>query len=457
MNKFKLSLLTSLLVAATAAPALAESSENHRYVQAPKAKPYKVTPNTSGKVVASYFPDWRLQGDVYTVRNIPVKNLTHVIYAFLSMCAPHNYVNDGLKKMLEENCKGKEPFTATIVDTEAALDVRFDKKPEKQEYYGHFGELKKIHQQNPDLVILPSFGGWTMSEPFRAMAKSEEGRKTFVKTAVELIAKYDFFGGIDIDWEYPGGEDNSHVSWRGNSLTEEEKAHEREVFTLLMKELRAELDKLSEKTGRKYELSAAVNGTPSKVANIDFAEAQKYMDHVYAMTYDFFGGWGPQVGHLTNLHSTKDTLWGMGVDTMLKTLENAGVPKNKLVVGAAFYGRGWEGAKWEDQAKFPESGTEGKAHASDTGEAGYFSYKEIMNKFVDQNGYQYGYDEEAEAAYVYNKNTGAFISFDDPRSIEAKGKFVVDQGYGGIFSWEITQDDGTLLRAMNKGLGHKTK
>ncbi|MFO6425193.1 glycoside hydrolase family 18 protein [Motilimonas sp. KMU-193] len=457
MNKFKLSLLTSLLVAATATPALAESSENHRYVQAPKAKPYKVTPNTSGKVVASYFPDWRLQGDVYTVRNIPVKNLTHVIYAFLSMCAPHNYVNDGLKKMLEENCKGKEPFTATVVDTEAALDVRFDKNPEPQEYYGHFGELKKIHAQNPDLVILPSFGGWTMSEPFRAMAKSEEGRKTFVKTAVELIAKYDFFGGIDIDWEYPGGEDNSHVSWRGNSLTEEEKAHEREVFTLLMKELRAELDKLSEKTGRKYELSAAVNGTPSKVANIDFAEAQKYMDHIYAMTYDFFGGWGPQVGHLTNLHTTKDTLWGMGVDTMLKTLENAGVPKNKLVVGAAFYGRGWEGAKWEDPAKFPESGTEGKAHASDTGEAGYFSYKDIMNKFVDQNGYQYGYDEEAEAAYVYNKNTGAFISFDDPRSIEAKGKFVVDQGYGGIFSWEITQDDGTLLRAMNKGLGHKTK
>ena len=61
-----------------------------------------------------------------------------------------------------------------------------------------------------------------------------------------------------------------------------------------------------------------------------------------------------------------------------------------------------------------------------------------MKKFVDQNGYQYGYDEEAEAPYVYNKNTGAFISFDDPRSIEAKGKFVIDQGYGGLFSWEIT-------------------
>ncbi|RJG49571.1 glycoside hydrolase family 18 protein [Motilimonas pumila] len=453
-NIFKLSALSGALLASSISFAYADS----RYVEAPKTRPYKEYNNTSGKVVATYFPDWRLQGEVYTVRNMPVKNMTHVIYAFLTLCGEHNYVAEGLKKSLAETCKDKPPFSAVIADTEAALEVKFDKKPAEQEYYGHFGELKKIYQQNPDLVILPSFGGWTLSEPFHQMAKSEEGRKNFVKSAVALIAKYDFFGGIDIDWEYPGGEGNSHVAWRGTSLTDEEKANERKAYTLLMKELREELDALAKKTGRKYELSAAVSGAGSKVEAIDWQETQQYLDYVFAMTYDFFGGWGPKVGHLTNLHATKDTVWGISVESMLTTLETAGVPKEKLVIGAAFYGRGWEGAKWEKPEQFPESGTEGKALANPNGgEAGLFTYKEIMRRYMDQGGYEYGYDEDAEAAYVYNKNNGGFITFDDPRSIKAKAKFVIDKGYGGIYSWEITSDDGSLLKAMNKGLGHKTK
>ncbi len=455
MNGYKFSLITGILLGILSYPVMAAES----YVKIPEVKAYQEYNNTSGKVVASYFPDWRLEHNVYTVRNVPAKNLTHIIYAFLSMCAPHSYVSERTKANIVKACEGKQAFSAIVVDQNAALNVKFDENPPKQEYYGHFGELKKLYEQNPQLVILPSFGGWTMSEPFHALAKSEQGRKVFVKTAVELIAKYDFFGGIDIDWEFPGGEDMSHVGWRDTSLTDAEKANEREVFTLLMKELRAELDALEKKTGRQYELAAAVNGSASKIAAIDWQEAQQYLDRVFAMTYDFFGGWGPQVGHLTNLHATKDTLWGMGAANMLKALETAGVAKEKLVMGSAFYGRGWESAKWEDAAQFPERGSEGKVHSkgSDSAEPGYFSYQDIISQYKDKQGYQYGYDQEAQAPYVYNKQTGGFISFDDERSIKAKSKYVIDQGYGGIFSWEITQDDGALVPAMHEGLGNKPR
>lgn len=43
------------------------------------------------KVVAGYFADWQYANaeNPYTVKDIPADKLTHVIYAFLSMCGPH--------------------------------------------------------------------------------------------------------------------------------------------------------------------------------------------------------------------------------------------------------------------------------------------------------------------------------------------------------------------------------
>ncbi len=64
----KKALITAAVVGAMSAPAVA-----------------------SEKVVAGYFADWQYenQDNPYTVKDIPVDNLTHVIYAFLSMCGPH--------------------------------------------------------------------------------------------------------------------------------------------------------------------------------------------------------------------------------------------------------------------------------------------------------------------------------------------------------------------------------
>jgi len=455
---------TTKLVKALApitALALNPYAQAEHIVDLPTATPYTAYENSTDKVVAVYFPDWKIYSekveDRYAIQQLPVKNVTHIIYAFLSMCGPHEHAGDKIKQQVAEACEGKDPFTAIVVDQHAALKARFSKKGSGLGYEGHFAEMKKLVQQNPGLTILPSFGGWSMSEPFHAMAQSEQGRKTFVKTAVELIEKYDFFGGIDIDWEYPGGEDNSHVAWRGTSLTKQQKQHERDVYTLLMKEFRIELDKLGKKTKRKYELSAAVNGTYDKVQAIDWKATEQYMDHIFAMTYDFFGGWGSQVGHHSSLHATPDSLWSMGADSLIKNLSEAGVPKSKLVLGAAFYGRGWEKVQWEKNT-FPEQGKNGVKHSDGTdGELGAFTYIDLKARYFAQKGYVYRYDEEAEAPYLYNKETGGFITFDDERSIKAKAHYVKEQGLAGIFAWEVSQDDGTLLPAMHKGLGHKAQ
>ncbi|WP_407071369.1 sugar-binding domain-containing protein [Vibrio diabolicus] len=119
--------------------------------------------------------------------------MTHVIYAFLSMCGPHAGASETVQKLVAEQCEGKDPYTAIIVDTEAALEKDFGDVSVNVPYKGHFAQLAEMKKQHPDLKILPSFGGWTMSEPFHAMAKSKQAMDQFSKTAVKLIAQYDFF------------------------------------------------------------------------------------------------------------------------------------------------------------------------------------------------------------------------------------------------------------------------
>ena len=51
--------------------------------------------------------------------------------------------------------------------------------------------------------VYPSLGGWSLSDPFPAMAADPIARMNFAQKCVELIIDYDF-DGIDIDWEYPG-------------------------------------------------------------------------------------------------------------------------------------------------------------------------------------------------------------------------------------------------------------
>lgn len=405
------------------------------------------------KVVAGYFADWQYSNpdNPYTVKDIPADNLTHIIYAFLSMCGPHTGANEVIQKQIEQHCKGKEPFSAIIVDEQAALIEDFGPVSVDVDYKGHFAQLAQLKKEHPNLVILPSFGGWTMSEPFHAMAKDSQAIAQFSKTAVELIAKYDFFDGIDLDWEYPGGGGLTTSPWNPQTkLSDEQKASEREAFTLLVKTLRSDLDALSKSTDRTYELSTAV-GVGAKAQQIDWSAASPYLTNMFAMTYDFLGGWGQQTGHTTNLHATDRSWWGMGADVFINQMIEQGIPAEKLVIGAAFYGRGWQGT--QDYAGELPTGTlvSDSGAPFGTGENGYFMFWDIVKNYGSTQGYQYKYDQQSQAPYLWNPDKKVFISFEDQRSIKAKAKWAKEANLGGIFTWELSGDPtGELVEVMQK-------
>src|ERR1700679_219199 len=105
----------------------------------------------------------------------------------------------------------------------------------------NFRNLNQLKQQNPDLKILISIGGWTWSGKFSDAVLTDTSRQRFVASAVDIVKKYDL-DGIDIDWEYP-----SLQGLQGNVFRSEDNQN----YVLLFKELRRQTDSLAIFTNKK--------------------------------------------------------------------------------------------------------------------------------------------------------------------------------------------------------------
>ncbi|MCC5827654.1 glycoside hydrolase family 18 protein, partial [Alkalimonas sp.] len=267
---------------------------------------------------------------------------------------------------------------------------------------------------------------------------------------IDFIRTYDFFDGIDIDWEFPGG---------GGALPELGSPQDGAGFAILMRELREALDALSLETGREYELAAAMSGGVQKLSVVDWEDAHPYMDFINLMTYDYYGAWSGTLGHMTGLYpSDNSPIAGFSADEAVQYLLNRGVPAEKIALGAAMYGRGWTNVSGVVDGN-PFSGIGGDGITGGW-ERGIMDYKAIETDFMGGpeasgiNGFTVGWDDEAKASYVWNPTTNTLISLDTKRSVREKGSYILQHQLGGIFAWEIDADNGAILNSMHQGLGH---
>ncbi|WP_429057913.1 glycosyl hydrolase family 18 protein [Aeromonas jandaei] len=411
-------------------------------------KPYA---NKSGKVVGTYYVEWGVYGRKFTVDKIPAQNLTHILYGFTPICGGDG-INDSLKEIengnsfqaLQRACAGRADFKVAIHDPWAAVQMPQSGLTAYDEpYKGNFGALMALKQAYPDLKILPSVGGWTLSDPFYFLGDKSK-RDTFVASVKEFLQTWKFFDGVDIDWEYTGGQGaNPKLGSPSDGAT----------YVTLMKELRAMLDELESQTGRKYELTSAVGAGYDKIEDVDYRAAQQYMSHIFMMTYDYNGAWSnTELGHQTNLYAASwDPNTKYTTDKAVNLMLAQGVDPGKLVVGAAMYGRGWTGVSgYQGNNPFTGKAT-GKVKG--TWEDGVVDYRDIVNNRMG-SGWEKSYDEVAEAPYLFKASTGDLITYDNDRSVKAKGQYVLANKLGGLFSWEIDADNGDILNAMHEGLGH---
>lgn len=396
------------------------------------------------KTVAAYFVEWGVYGRGFPVDKVPLPNLSHLLYGFIPICGGDG-LNDALKTVpgsfeaLQRSCKGRADFKVAIHDPWAAIQ-----KPQKgvsawnEPYKGNFGQLMAAKLANPHLKILPSIGGWTLSDPFYFMHDADK-RRVFVESVKEFLQVWKFFDGVDIDWEFPGGKGANPALGNGE--------RDADTYLVLLKELRAMLDELQLQTNRTYELTSAISSGYDKIAVVKYDAAQRFLDKIFLMSYDFKGAWSnTDLGYQTTLYAPS---WNANelytTDHAVKLLTGQGVAAHKLIVGVAMYGRGWTGVSGYAGDNYFSGTADGPVPG--TWENGVVDYRQINNEL---SKYIYRFDAAAKAAYVFNKERGDLISFDSVDSVLAKNVYVQQNGLGGLFAWEIDADNGDLLNAMNE-------
>ncbi|MEK5058392.1 glycoside hydrolase family 18 protein [Paenibacillus shunpengii] len=291
-------------------------------------------------------------------------------------------------------------------------------------------QIPVMKEKYPDLKIILSVGGWS-SGGFSEAAATEDGRLRLAASAARAVKTYSL-DGIDLDWEYPC------YGQAGIAASPMDKQN----FTRLLSTIREELDQVGEQENRHYMLSIAAGADQYYIDGTEMEHIVPYVDYVQLMTYDMRGGFQVLTGHHTSLYTATGDLYRISTDASVNMFHKAGVPMDKIVIGAAFYSRKWAGVPARNNGLHQMAATTGGFGPD---------YTELSADYINNDGYTRYWDEEAKAPYLFNGST--FISYDDPESITAKCEYVIEQGLAGIMFWEYKCDAShTLLEAMSKVL-----
>lgn len=418
-----------------------------------------------------YYGDWSIWGGQYNFYPKMIRGdlITHLNFAFLDFDA-----NGNLK--------------FTDADAATVATVGMEGITWGDPNAGILNAMQELRATYPNLKIGVSIGGWSKSNNFAPMAANATARANFVSNVMKFI-KYCNMDFVDIDWEYPT---SYRLPDKCDNIHDEGTIHaspaDKDNFTLLMKDLRAALDKQGEEMGKKYELSCALYAGKAKLEDMIDAKALfDIIDFGNMMTYDLRGAWSQHASHQTPLYTNKNIVRtgdndevldysadDFSVDGAVQYLLDEGVPSEKIVIGCAFYTRGWEKVDKGEIEGLPglygyaspagkdadlvtmSRGANNEAPLKD-GEGGrrggvwsYSSMDKLKAAYPDLQEY---WDDEAKASYFYGPTSGAFFTCDTVRSIQEKTKYVKENNLGGCISWMASQDSkAELTQAIKDGL-----
>ncbi len=289
-------------------------------------------------------------------------------------------------------------------------------------HWQHIDEYKAFIARHPHILPVLSVGGWGAGG-FSEAASTAEGRARFAQSAADLMERHGFLG-LDIDWEYPCRDDAGIAA----------SPDDRRNFTRLLEALRAQLDALAAKDGRPRLLAAAFGAHVRLVGDIECGPVGQLLDQFNLMSYDL------QTPGVLSYHAPLRPGHGdcpASAVTALDAFAAAGIPKEKVMIGNAFYARMYEAADPERNVPF----------APAKGYLPGLNYRELMR----ETGWTHHLDTDAVAAFA--TNGARYATFDTPDTLAAKGAFVRENGLMGMMCWEYGGDDrGTLTRAMYQSL-----
>jgi chitinase len=296
----------------------------------------------------------------------------------------------------------------------------------------NFIVLNSLKTRNPDLKILVSIGGWTHSKGFSDAVLTEESRKKLTNSGIDFLLKYNL-DGLDFDWEYPGypGDNNPY------------RPEDKDNFVAMLKSFREAMDSIGNVNGRHYLSTIASGGFRGYLEANNMAEAQKYLDFINIMAYDYYTAGDTMTGHHANLYPNGEK--GMSAQSSVEAHLEFGIPAEKLVLGVPFYGRVWKGVGAKENGLFQPGNY-----------AMGLPFQQIY-ALSKNSAYSRFWDAKAGAPYLFSVQDSTWITYEDPESLSLKMNYVKEKGLAGAMFWEMAEDNsGILLQSITDELNPKT-
>ena len=237
--------------------------------------------------------------------------------------------------------------------------------------------------------------------------------------------------GVDVDWEYPGGNGDDY-----KQVPNSQKVGEVEAYPELLAEIRKEI-------GVEKLMTAAVPGSRRDMIAFTKKTVPKIneqVDFLNIMTYDLMTRRDNITKHHTGI--------ALSLDAIDAYLEN-GLPPHKALLGFAFY------LKWFKTD--PKGGCdqnpigcktvlmEDPINGTDLGQSGAFSWNDTVPAKVSSS-YQRAmaggeYDPKGGGHYFWDRQDQIWWSWDTPEVIFNKFPDIVEKkNLGGVFAWALGED-----------------
>ncbi|KAI0466243.1 glycoside hydrolase family 18 protein [Xylaria cf. heliscus] len=296
--------------------------------------------------------------------------------------------------------------------------------------------------------IMVAIGGWGDTSGFDTAARTKESRARFARNIADMVRDTGA-DGVDIDWEYPGGNGEDY-----KQVPNEAKAWEITAYPLLLAEIRKAL-------GSSKLMSAAVPGIPRDMLAFTadtVPQIMESLDFLNVMTYDLMNRRDNVTKHHTGVQLSLEA-----VDAYVAN----GAPADKINLGFAFYTKYFrtEGKSCaESPIGCPTGMMEDPETGADLGKTGGFSWhddvpedvKESFEKALNDGHY----DEQGGGYWYWDREQALWWTFDTPEAVVKKFPLIIeDRKLGGVFAWGLGEDapDFAHLKALNAGVERLTK
>lgn len=284
-------------------------------------------------------------------------------------------------------------------------------------------ELTSLAHRHGVKVLL-SLGGMDSGEVFAPLLRDRPRAEQFIQAVVAMVLDYDY-DGVDLDWEFPADKtDEANLTWMAGR------------FRVLFNEKKPEAL-----------IATAQPGVDWAARWVNADALRDVFDFVAVMTYDMHGPWTGHAGfNAPLLADPKDRAECRDIKSFPAYMDywriRKDLSKSKLVVGVPCYGRGFPVSAWYESFTRADK----PAHS-------YVAFREIPPLLAD--GWTRHWDEDTETPWLSKPGVRELITYDDEESAALKGRWAAENGYAGLFVWEISQDfvngEHALVRAATEG------